>query len=78
VPDRLPATRRFIINRRGASPIAGDTPLPDANFTDAYSIQVAEPLDTLEAARRMVGRRPRWVGGLLVLRNFAVTLFGRK
>jgi Protein of unknown function (DUF2867) len=67
-----------MINRRGAPPVAGDTPLPDVDFTDAYSIQVAEPLDALEAARRMVGRRPRWVDGLLVLRNFAVAPFGLK
>jgi hypothetical protein len=66
-----------MINRRGAPPIAGDTPLPDADFTDAYSIQVAEPLDALEAARRMDGR-PRWVDGLLVPGNFAVAPFGLK
>jgi hypothetical protein len=33
-------------------------------------------LDALEAARRMVGRRPRWVDGLLLLRNLAVAPFG--
>jgi hypothetical protein len=35
-------------------------------------------MDALEAARRIVGRRPRWVDGLLVLRNFAVAPFGLK
>ena len=62
----------------GAPAIAGETPLPNADFTDAYSAHVAEPLDALQAARRMVGRRPRWVDGLLVLRNLAVTPFGLK
>lgn len=56
----------------------GDVPLPDADFTDAYSVHVADPLDALQAARRMVGRRPRWVNGLLMLRNLAVTPFGLK
>jgi uncharacterized protein DUF2867 len=55
-----------------------DTPLPGADFTDAYFVHVAEPLDALEAARRMVGRRPWWVDGLLVLRNLAVTPLGLK
>ena len=55
-----------------------DTPLPGADFTDAYFVHVAKPLDALEAARRMVGRRPWWVDGLLVLRNLAVTPFGLK
>jgi hypothetical protein len=35
-------------------------------------------LDALQAARRMMERRPGWVGGLLVLRNLAVTPFGLK
>jgi Protein of unknown function (DUF2867) len=74
----LAARRRGIINRSRAPAGAGDTPLKVADFTDTYSVQVAEPLDALEAARRMVGRRPRWVDGLLMLRNFAVAPFGLK
>ncbi|KFG67618.1 hypothetical protein JH26_21885 [Microvirga sp. BSC39] len=58
--------------------MAIDPPLPGADFTDSYSIQVAEPLHAREAARRMMERRPRWVSGLLVLRNLAVTPFGLK
>jgi Protein of unknown function (DUF2867) len=73
-----PATRRVIITRSGTTPIAGDTPLPEADFTDAYSVHIADPLDATEAARRMLGRRPWWVDGLLVLRNLAVTPFGLK
>jgi hypothetical protein len=73
-----PATRRVIITRSGTTPIAGDTPLPEADFTDAYSVHIADPLDATEAARRMLGRRPWWVDGLLVLRNLAVTPFRLK
>ena len=65
-------------NGSSAPAVVGDTPLPDADFTDAYSVHVAEPLDALQAARRMVGRRPRWVNGLLMLRNLAVTPLGLK
>jgi hypothetical protein len=65
-------------SRSIAPAVAGVVPLPDADFSDAYSVHVAEPLDALQAARRMVGRRPRWVDGLLVLRNLAVMPFGLK
>jgi hypothetical protein len=70
--------RRIIIKKAGVPPIAIDTLLPGADFADAYSVHVAEPLDALEAARRMMERRPGWVGGLLMLRNLAVTPFGLK
>lgn len=67
------------MTRRSRAPaVVGDVPLPDADFSDAYSVHVAEPLDALQAARRMVGRRPQWVNGLLMLRNLAVTPFGLK
>ena len=72
------ALRRIVINKGSAPPIAIDTLLPGADFTDAYSVHVAEPLDALEAARRMMERRPGWVSGLLMLRNLAVTPFGLK
>lgn len=65
-------------SRSDAPAGVGDVALRDADFTDVYSIHVAEPLDALQAARRMVGRRPRWVNGLLMLRNLAVTPFGLK
>ncbi|MBJ6127859.1 DUF2867 domain-containing protein [Microvirga splendida] len=65
-------------SRSGAPAVVGDIPLPDADFSDAYFVQVAEPLDALQAARRMVRRRPSWVDGLLALRNLAVTPFGLK
>jgi hypothetical protein len=70
--------RGIIINKAGVPPCEVDTFLPGADFTDAYSVHVAEPLDALEAARRMMERPPRWVGGLLKLRNLAVTPFGLK
>jgi hypothetical protein len=65
-------------SRSGAPAVVGDVPLPNADFTDAYSVHVAEPLDALQAAQRMMGRRPRWVNGLLMLRNFAVMPFKLK
>jgi hypothetical protein len=70
--------RTIVTSRSGAPAVVGDVPLPDADFTDAYFVHVAEPLDALQAAQRMVGRRPRWVNGLLMLRNLAVTPFGLK
>jgi hypothetical protein len=66
------------MNKADAPPIAIDTLLPGADFTDTYCVRVAESLDAFEAARRMMERRPRWVGGLLMLRNLAVTPFGLK
>jgi hypothetical protein len=65
-------------SRSSAPAVVGVAPLPDADFTDAYTVHVAEPLDALQAARRMVGRRPRWVDGLLMLRNLAIMPFGLK
>ncbi len=65
-------------SRSGAQAVVGDVPLPDADFSDAYSVHVAEPLDALQAARQMMERRPRWVSGVLMLRNLAVTPFGLK
>ena len=65
-------------SRSDAPAVVGDVPFPDADFIDAYSVHAAEPVDALQVARRMVGRRPRWVNGLLMLRNLAVTPFGLK
>jgi hypothetical protein len=65
-------------SRSGAQAGVGDVPLPDADFTDTYSVHVAEALNALQAAWRMVGRRPRWVDALLMLRNLAVMPFGLK
>ena len=65
-------------SQRVATEVAGEVPLPDVDFADAYSVHVAAPLDALQAARRIVGQRPRWVDGLLVLRNLAVTPLGLK
>lgn len=65
-----------MVDRSDTTAIAGDIPLPDADFADAYSVYVTTPLSALQAARRMVECRPRWVDGLLLLRNLAVTPFG--
>ncbi len=51
--------------------------LEGAQFSDSYGITVDEPaLDAPAAAQRMMARTPRWVAGLLVLRNLAVAPFG--
>ena len=63
---------------RQDSPTAGGNPLPGANFTDAFSVTVSEPIDAREAARRMMERPPSWITGLLALRNLAVSPFGLK
>ncbi|MET0744811.1 MAG: DUF2867 domain-containing protein, partial [Microvirga sp.] len=60
------------------NPIGGGSPLPGADFTDAYSVTVSEPIDAREAARRMMERPPSWITGLLALRNLAVRPFGLK
>ena len=45
------------MTRQGvATEVAGDVPLPGADFADAYSVHVAVPVDALQAARRMVER----------------------
>lgn len=41
-----------------ATEVAGEVPLPDVDFADAYSVHVAAPLDALQAARRIMGQRP--------------------
>jgi len=68
----------MVMDDGGRSPAMGATPLPGADFADAYTVRIAESLDALQAARRMVGRQPWWVGGLLKLRNLAVMPFGLK
>jgi hypothetical protein len=51
--------------------------LEGAGFTDSYGIAVTEPgLDAVTAAQRMMTRTPRWVAGLLVVRNLVVAPIG--
>jgi hypothetical protein len=53
--------------------------LTGAQFVDAYCLVVADPaLDARIAARRMMGRTPRWIGVLMGLRNRIVTPLGLK
>lgn len=53
--------------------------LEGAQFSDAYDLAVdTSGLDATAAARRMMERTPRWVTGLLVLRNAIVAPFGLK
>jgi Protein of unknown function (DUF2867) len=51
--------------------------LPGARFADAFSV-VAHDLDDDAAmiAERVLGRRPRWVGVLMGVRNVVVSPFG--
>ena len=56
-----------------------DPLLPDAQFMDAYRLEVnGENLDARKAAERMMARAPRWVDMLLALRNIIVAPFGLK
>ena len=53
--------------------------LPGAQFADAFRIAVSD--DTLiarQAAERMFERQPRWIGGLMRLRNLIVAPLGLK
>ena len=53
--------------------------LPGAQFSDAFRIAVND--DTLiarQAAERMFERQPRWIGGLMRLRNLIVAPLGLK
>jgi hypothetical protein len=53
--------------------------LPGSQFMDAYCVVVAAPgLDALDAARRTLGRLPRWAEPLMALRNVLVKPFGLK
>jgi hypothetical protein len=53
--------------------------LAGAQFIDAFAIDVeGRALDARSAATAMMGRSPRWIGGLLKLRNLLVAPFGLK
>ncbi|HXV29873.1 MAG TPA: DUF2867 domain-containing protein [Sinorhizobium sp.] len=53
--------------------------LPGADWADCHELLfLGERMSALEAARRMLGSAPRWVQGLLVLRNRLMSPFGLK
>jgi len=53
--------------------------LPGAQFADAFRMALADgALDAPAAARRMIGRMPRWSARLMALRNRLVAPFGLK
>jgi len=53
--------------------------LAGAQFIDAFAIDVeGRGLDARSAATAMMGRSPRWIEGLLRLRNLLVAPFGLK
>ena len=53
--------------------------LAGAQFVDAYRIAVGAAIhDARLAAEHMLGRQPRWITGLMVVRNCVVAPFGLK
>jgi Protein of unknown function (DUF2867) len=52
--------------------------LAGSNFVDAFEISFNEPSDASIVARRMMASIPRWVDGLMVLRNALDMPFGLK
>ena len=55
------------------------TLLPGAQFVDAFRVTVdGSRLDARQAAEKMMTRGPRWVEGLMKLRNRIVAPFGLK
>ncbi|MBP0112428.1 MULTISPECIES: DUF2867 domain-containing protein [Bradyrhizobium] len=53
--------------------------LPGAQFIDAFRVEIgAAAVDARQACVRMVLHGPRWVDGLVHLRNILVTPFGLK
>lgn len=59
--------------------VDGEALLPGAQFIDAYSIGIGDQaLDARKAAVRMIEQGPRWIDGLMRLRNIIVAPFGLK
>ena len=57
----------------------GDDLLAGAQFADSYSITVSgQSLDAIAAARRVLGRTPRWIARLMAVRNLLVKPFRLK
>jgi hypothetical protein len=53
--------------------------LPSADFSDSFAVDVADDaLDAPAAARRAFAEPPRWITGLLGLRNMLVAPLGLK
>ncbi len=53
--------------------------LPGAQFSDAFRVTVNDDaLTARQAAERMFVRQPRWIGGLMTLRNLVVAPLGLK
>jgi hypothetical protein len=53
--------------------------LAGSQFSDAFSVSVeGGALDARQAAEKMFGRPPRWIGTLMALRNCLVAPFGLK
>lgn len=62
-----------------APDIETDVLLPGAQFADAFRLVLSDgAVDAPAAARRMLGRTPRWIATLLTLRRHLVAPFGLK
>ena len=56
-----------------------DALLPGANFADTFHIDIdGDAVTARQAAKRMFERLPRWISGLMKLRNLIVAPFGLK
>lgn len=80
MPGELHAHRRAAIEAREIAPDLNTAALlPGAQFADAFRMALpGGALDAPTAARRMIGRLPRWVGALLAVRSRMVAPFGLK
>ena len=57
----------------------GDDLLAGAQFGDSYCMTVSgQSLDAIRATRRVLGRTPRWIAGLMAMRNLLVKPFRLK
>ena len=52
--------------------------LPGSGFVDAFEISIEQQCNASSVARNMMASIPRWVDGLMLLRNTLVTPFGLK
>jgi hypothetical protein len=53
--------------------------LAGAQFSDAFAIAIGAPaLDARQAAEKMLGRSPRWIGALMAVRDTIVAPFDLK
>ena len=70
---------RGVMNvQKVAPPVDCSAILPGYDFADAYAAPVGDGVDATEAARRAFAAPPRWVAGLIALRDRLIGPFGLK